>query len=136
MGELEGRSRRGVTLRRDDLPGVLHSPCELDRLKERPVPALATQEDYPLAERAARIVTYTADALTYSPSPPQYYGMVDFDGGGRMMIEFTDVQAADVEVGKTMQMSFRIKSVDERRDFTKYFWKGVPPMGRLSTAPT
>jgi uncharacterized OB-fold protein len=88
--------------------------------------ALATQEDYPFADRAAKIVTYTADNLTYSPAPPQYYGMVDFDGGGRMMVEFTDVQAVDVEVGKAMQMMFRIKAVDERRDFTKYFWKAVP----------
>ena len=39
-----------------------------------------TQEDYPLADKKARVVTYTADALTYSPAPPSYYGMIDFDG--------------------------------------------------------
>ena len=44
--------------------------------------AIGTQEDYPLAEKQARIVTYTADSLTYSPAPPQYYGMIDFEGGG------------------------------------------------------
>jgi hydroxymethylglutaryl-CoA synthase len=88
--------------------------------------ALATQEDYRFAERRAKIVTYTADNLTYSPSPPQYYGMVDFDGGGRMMLEFTDLDAADVAVGRPVEMMFRIKGVDERRDFTKYFWKAVP----------
>jgi len=85
-----------------------------------------TQEDYPLADRRARIVTYTADALTYSPAPPSYYGMIDFDGGGRMMAEITDCMAEDVEVGRELAMMFRIKAVDERRDFTKYFWKAVP----------
>jgi hydroxymethylglutaryl-CoA synthase len=91
--------------------------------------ALATQEDYRFAERRAKIVTYTADNLTYSPSPPQYYGMVDFDGGGRMMLEFTDLEAADVAVGRQVEMMFRIKGVDERRDFIKYFWKAVPITG-------
>ena len=88
--------------------------------------AAHTQEDYPLADRTARIVTYTADSLTYSPAPPSYYGMIDFDGGGRMMAEITDCMAEDVEVGRELAMMFRIKAVDERRDFTKYFWKAVP----------
>jgi 3-hydroxy-3-methylglutaryl CoA synthase len=85
-----------------------------------------TQEDYPLAERRARIVTFTADNLTYSPNPPAYYGMVDFEGGGRMTVEFADVTGEEIEVGRDMQMVFRIKSVDEMRDFTKYFWKAAP----------
>ncbi|MDO7842094.1 3-oxoacyl-[acyl-carrier-protein] synthase III C-terminal domain-containing protein [Sphingomonas immobilis] len=88
--------------------------------------AVGTQEDYPLADVRAKIVTYTADSLTYSPNPPSYYGMIDFDGGGRMMVEFADVDASDVEVGRDMMMMFRIKAVDEMRDFTKYFWKAVP----------
>jgi uncharacterized OB-fold protein len=85
-----------------------------------------TQEDYPLAEIPARIVTYTADALTYSPAPPSYYGMIDFEGGGRMMAEFTDFSPESIEVGRELQMMFRIKAFDDRRDFTKYFWKAVP----------
>lgn len=88
--------------------------------------ALGTQEDYPLAEKVARIMTYTADNLTYSPDPPAYYGMVEFDGGGRMMAEFTDADAEAIEVGREVRMMFRIKGVDERRGFTKYFWKAVP----------
>jgi hydroxymethylglutaryl-CoA synthase len=91
--------------------------------------AAHTQEDYPLADKRAKIVTYTADALTYSPAPPSYYGMIDFEGGGRMMAEFADVSADDVEVGRTMEMVFRIKGTDEQRDFTKYFWKAAPVAG-------
>ena len=88
-----------------------------------------TQEDYPLAERAAKVVSYTADSLTYSPDPPGYYGMIDFKGGGRMVAEFADAAADDVFVGGDMRMVFRIKAVDERRDFIKYFWKATPVRG-------
>lgn len=89
-------------------------------------PAIGTQEDYPLADITARIVTFTADALTYSPDPPSWYGMVEFEGGGRMMAEFADVTADDVEVGRPMRMVFRVKAIDEQRDFKRYFWKAVP----------
>lgn len=88
---------------------------------------VGTQEDYPLAERTARIMTYTADSLTYSPSPPSYYGAIEFEGGGRLTAEFTDVSSPKaIAVGRPVRMVFRIKSVDEPRDFTKYFWKAVP----------
>jgi hydroxymethylglutaryl-CoA synthase len=88
--------------------------------------ATGTQEDYPFADRRARILTYTADALTYSPEPPVYYGAVEFDGGGRMTVEFADVEPDDVTVAAPVRMMFRIKARDELRGFTKYFWKAVP----------
>lgn len=91
--------------------------------------AVGTQEDYPLAEKSAQIVTYTADRLTYSLDPPTYYGMIDFEGGGRMIAEFTDITPEDVDVGQTMRMVFRIKAKDDKRNFTKYFWKAVPVTG-------
>lgn len=85
-----------------------------------------TQEDYYFAERQARVVTYTADSLTYSPNPPACYGMIDFEGGGRMTVEFTDLDPDDIDVGREMYMMFRIKATDEKRHFTKYFWKAAP----------
>jgi len=87
---------------------------------------VGTQEDYPLAERRARIVSYTADNLTYSPAPPSCYGMIDFEGGGRLLTEFVDIEADKLAVGREMRMVFRIKAVDTLRDFTKYFWKAAP----------
>lgn len=84
------------------------------------------QDDYPLADIPARIVSFTADRLAHTPDPPGCYGLIDFEGGGRMLCEFADVAAADLEVGKRMRMAFRIKAVDERRDFIRYFWKAVP----------
>jgi uncharacterized OB-fold protein len=88
-----------------------------------------TQDDYPLAEVPARILTYTADNLTYTPNPPSYYGMVAFDGGGRMLAEFADVDSDDVHVGAGVRMVFRVKAVDEQRGFTKYFWKAALAAG-------
>lgn len=85
-----------------------------------------TQEPYSLAERRARVVTFTADSLAYSPDPPGCYGLVDFEGGGRLTMEFADVAPKDLFVGREMRMVFRIKAVDEQRGFTKYFWKAVP----------
>ena len=85
-----------------------------------------TQEDYPFAERRAHILTYTADNLTYTPDPPSWYGAIEYEGGGRMTVEFVDVEPEQVQVGAPMRMMFRIKAVDEMRGFTKYFWKAVP----------
>jgi hydroxymethylglutaryl-CoA synthase len=84
-----------------------------------------TQEDYPLAEIPARVLSVTADSLSYYPNPPLYYGMIDFEGGGRMTIEFADV-SGEIEVGAEMRMVFRIKAVDEVRGMVKYFWKAAP----------
>jgi hydroxymethylglutaryl-CoA synthase len=97
--------------------------------------AIGTQEDYPLADRTARIMTHTADSLTYSPDPPCYYGAVEFDEGGRITVEFGDVEADDVVVGAPMRMMFRIKAVDEARGFTKYFWKAVPDYRAAAAKP-
>ncbi len=88
--------------------------------------AQGAQEDYPLAERRASVIAFTADNLTFSPDPPSFYGTIDFEGGGRLVTEFADVMAEEIEVGVEMRMVFRIKAIDDLRGFIKYFWKAVP----------
>ena len=85
-----------------------------------------SQEDYPFADRGAKVVTWTADGLTFSLDPPLHYGIVQFDEGGRFMAEFTDVDVGSVKVGMPMRMTFRIKEHDIERGFKKYFWKAAP----------
>lgn len=85
-----------------------------------------TQEDYPLADRAARIATFTTDHLMSSPSPPVHYGNIEFEGGGCMLAEIVDVGEEGLEVGTPLRMVFRLKAIDERRGFFQYFWKAVP----------
>jgi uncharacterized OB-fold protein len=96
------------------------------------VRAIRTQEDYPLAERSARVLSYTADHLTYSPDPPATYGTIEFEGGGRLMTEFVDLDKKGIEVGSLVRMVFRVKAFDERRGFTKYFWKATPDRPNLA----
>ncbi|MFZ5669851.1 MAG: OB-fold domain-containing protein [Pseudomonadota bacterium] len=89
-------------------------------------PAVDTQEPYRFAERKASILSYSADYLTFSMAPPNHYGMVVFEGGGRIFMDITDVEPGEVDTGLPVRMVFRIKDVDEKRGFTRYFWKAAP----------
>ena len=89
--------------------------------------AADTQEDHPFSEMRATLRSHTADRLTYSVAPPAYYGMVQFEEGGRAMIDFTDIDTDDhLAVGTAMRMVFRVKDYDTRRGFRRYFWKATP----------
>ncbi len=92
--------------------------------------AVDSQEPYPFADQPARILSWSADFLTFSMDPPQHYGMVTFDGGGRFLADFTDCDAGTVDSGMNVRMVFRIKDFDERRGFRKYFWKAVPVLAK------
>lgn len=88
--------------------------------------AAHSQVPIPMADKNARVQSWTADRLAYSPSPPAHYGMIVFDGGGRCMMDFADIGEDGVTVDQPMRLAFRIKEYDERRAFTKYFWKAMP----------
>ena len=77
-----------------------------------------------LADVAGTVVTFTVDRLAFSLSPPVVVVVVDFDQGGRLQCEMTDVDPAKVKVGDRVEMTFR-------RLFTadgihNYFWKARP----------
>ena len=88
--------------------------------------ALHTQEDYPFADIPARVKTFTGDMLAVSVDPPAIYGMVQFEGGGRLTTDFSDCRLEDLEVGLPVRMAFKRKGVDNERGFANYFWKAVP----------
>ena len=93
-----------------DVEGRVHLP-----------PSPDDEHDRPMADAVGTVVTFTVDRLAYSPSPPVVFAVVDFDGGGRLPIELTDVDPDDVEIGSRVEMTFR-------RIFTgdgihNYFWK-------------
>ena len=88
--------------------------------------AFHTQEPHPFSNIPAKVQSWTADGLTYSPDPPTHFGMVVFEEGGRLMSDLTDVDVGGVEVGMPMRMMFRIKQHDDKRGFIKYFWKAAP----------
>lgn len=79
-----------------------------------------------MGERGGRITSFTADMLAATTNPPAIYGNIDFKGGGRCMMDFTDCTMEDLQVGGEVDFSFRIKYYDQKRDTTFYFWKAVP----------
>ncbi|MEM8986126.1 MAG: OB-fold domain-containing protein [Pseudomonadota bacterium] len=83
-------------------------------------------EPYKLSEKHGEILSWSADRTALSPDPPNYYGMITFPEGGRLMMDFTDMLNVDVKTGMAMRMVFRIKEVDAPRDYTRYFWKATP----------
>ncbi len=88
-----------------------------------------SQDDYEFADVTAKIKTFTGDLLAVSVDPPHKYGMVQFEGGGRMMADFTDCEFDELKVGLPMQMVFRKRVEDKDRGFVNYFWKAVPVPG-------
>ena len=78
----------------------------------------------PMAHTSGTVASFTVDRLAYSPSPPTVFAVVDFDVGGRMPLELTDVDADDVHVGMRVVPTFRrLYTAD---DIHNYFWKARP----------
>lgn len=88
--------------------------------------AVGALAPHSFAESAGRVATWSADSLTFTPDPPAYYGTVDFAEGGRLLMDFTDVDEGAVDIGTAMRMVFRIKDRDPVRGFARYFWKAAP----------
>jgi 3-hydroxy-3-methylglutaryl CoA synthase len=91
-------------------PGEPHLP-------PAPTDTVAT----PMADALGTIVTFTVDRLSYSQNPPVVFAVVDFDGGGRLPVELTDVTADEVAIGRRVEMSFRRLSTAD--GIHNYFWK-------------
>lgn len=97
------------------------------RIPVRPGASIAeTLEDVRLADLPATLVSVTADRLNYTPDPPFWFGLVQFDNGARVLMELTDADAKGFAVGDRLRMRLRIKSRDRRRGFRTYFWKAAP----------
>jgi len=84
----------------------------------------ARLEPAPMADAVGTVATYTVDRLVYSPSPPVVFAVVDFDGGGRLPIELTDVDADGVAIGDRVEPTFRRLSTAD--GIHNYFWKVRP----------
>jgi 3-hydroxy-3-methylglutaryl CoA synthase len=81
---------------------------------------------YPLADEPARVLTFTSDWLQYTPSPPLYFGLVQFANGARVLMEIVDVDPTALRVGLPVRPVFRVKERDTLRHYDRYFWKAAP----------
>ena len=77
-----------------------------------------------MSDVAGTIATFTIDRIAYSPSPPIVFAVVDFDHGGRLPIELTDVEADDLTIGDRVEMTFR--KLFTADGIHNYFWKARP----------
>ena len=122
----------GLVAGRCEVTGQVHFPpsrMSYDQGK----PLQDTQKPHKLAERRGQVLSWSAESLSFHRAPPHQYGQVDFEGGGRILMEFTDVAKGDVASGTEVEMSFRIKDIDELRGFTRYFWKATPVASGVDT---
>lgn len=78
----------------------------------------------PFADRGCRVATFTLDHLAYSLQPPVVAAVLDFEGGGRITCELTDVDPSAVAIGNELEMTFRRLYTGE--GVHNYFWKARP----------
>lgn len=88
--------------------------------------AVESQKPASLADTPARVLSHTSDFLAYTPHPPFQFGHVDFEGGGRVLMEFADADLDELAVGAPLRMVYRVKDFDALRGFRRYFWKATP----------
>lgn len=81
-------------------------------------------EDYRLSDKKGRIFTYGIDYLTSSRESPAVIGVIDFDGGGRLMCEITECEPSEVQIGMEVEMCFR--KLSRRGSLENYYWKARP----------
>jgi 3-hydroxy-3-methylglutaryl CoA synthase len=82
------------------------------------------EDGRPLADVTGTVRTFTVDRLAHSPSPPVVFAVVDWDGGGRLPVELTDVDAEEVHVGMRVEPTFRKLFTTD--GIHNYFWKARP----------
>jgi 3-hydroxy-3-methylglutaryl CoA synthase len=134
--EIDKRTALTVVYRKNDmLMGLVGGKCRVCGTAQFPrsrvcvgpnCKAIDSQDPYSFAEQTGTVLSWSADFLTFSMSPPNHYGMITFGDGGRFMADITDVDQGQIDSGTKVKMSFRVKDRDERRGFVRYFWKAVP----------
>jgi 3-hydroxy-3-methylglutaryl CoA synthase len=124
----------GYNRRKDLLTGFIGGKCrkcgtvQIPREKYCVNPdchALDSQDDHQFSAEEGTVKTWTADRLTFDWNPPAYFGMVQFNNGAKLMMDFTEVEEGKIDSGSKVSFHFRIKQFDTQRGFRKYFWKAV-----------
>jgi hydroxymethylglutaryl-CoA synthase len=77
-----------------------------------------------LSDRKGKLFTYSMDYLAGTTDVPLVIGVVNFDGGGRMLTMMTDREIEEIEVDMPVEMSFRKLRVVN--GIHNYYWKSTP----------
>ncbi len=81
-------------------------------------------EPYKFSDKKGKLFSYAIDQLQPTLNPPGVNGVIDFDGGGRMICELTDCEVDKVKVGMPVEMTYR--KMFYSRGIHNYFWKAKP----------
>ncbi|MEK7848458.1 MAG: 3-oxoacyl-[acyl-carrier-protein] synthase III C-terminal domain-containing protein [Chloroflexota bacterium] len=81
-------------------------------------------DPYRFSDKRANLFTYSMDYLGPTPDPPLVLSIIDFDGGGRTLIQMTDRDISKVKPGIPLELSFRLLHVVE--GIHNYYWKCLP----------
>ncbi len=81
-------------------------------------------EDYKFCDKIGKLFSYAVDQLQPTKNPPGLNGVVDFDGGGRLICELTDYDLDKVNIGMPVEMTFR--KMFQGKGIINYFWKAKP----------
>jgi 3-hydroxy-3-methylglutaryl CoA synthase len=81
-------------------------------------------EPYKFSDKKAKLFSYTIDQLQPTLNPPAVNGVIDFEGGGRLICELTDCDIDKAKVDMTVEMTFR--KMFFSRGIHNYFWKAKP----------
>jgi uncharacterized OB-fold protein len=112
----------GFNASRCEVCGTRHLPPARVCVKCNAVDQMTSER---LADTPATIATFTVDRLAYSLAPPVVAAVIDFDGGGRLRCELTDVDPSQVHIGGRVEMTFR-RLYTATNGVHNYFWKARP----------
>ncbi|MDP7470701.1 MAG: OB-fold domain-containing protein [Dehalococcoidia bacterium] len=111
----------GVKCRRCGTPQYpIQRVCAVCRTKDEFDP-------YRFSDKRATMFTYSMDYLGPTLDSPLVVGIIDFEGGGRCLIQMTDRNIDDVKPGMPLELSFRLLHVVE--GIHNYYWKCIPVRG-------
>ncbi|MEC7577685.1 MAG: OB-fold domain-containing protein, partial [Actinomycetota bacterium] len=114
--------KHGFIASRGDQSGLIHMPPSRLSIDETDNDDAMLMQS--MAASIGTVATFTVDHLVYSQNPPVVFAVVDFDNGGRIPIEVTDVADNEVEIGMNVEPTFR--KLFTADGLHNYFWKVRP----------
>ncbi len=104
--------------------GGIHYP------PQRVCPKCRTKDQFDevrLSDKRGKIYTFSADNLCSRREAPRVTAIIDFEGGGRIATLMTDRVLEEIEIGMSVEMSFR--KLASQDGIHNYFWKSIPLRG-------
>lgn len=81
-------------------------------------------EYYPFLDKKGKVFSFCHDHVMATADPPVTVSVIDFEGGGRMLIDMTDRDPAECKVGMPVDLTFR--KLYTVKGIHTYWWKSRP----------